>query len=619
MVRESIAKQASKPLSQDQCKQLVDAIHLAAIPEALDNQILKLQEADDKHRVNHNEQLRLLKDIQTSLMENKDNIHRSLEKHRTCMEQHVDQILQDQNTQKNTLSDLRYETRSITSKIDQIQADLSPYEAKNSTEEQQMSLTAIHTALEERIRALEGHVTPPVGPNTRDSSTISTSQTIAFAFGALASGLVAAVSRNDASSQHTCLCSSMNRLSTAKNQEISYNLPAEKPANTSPKLARNIELYHNLESNVVKPSSTGVSTHAKSKSVAWTSEFMSVNEKDAQGIQESRNDPGCTMYTKLSDAITSSKESESASTKQYKCPYGEGSACHPFAMLQDLEEHIVSVHNRSATPLSCPKEGCSRKWGYGFEKKNNFRNKALLGPYHLGEEALVDPTYFPDWSSAPLRTLHCSHHFANEEHSETNFDSSFAPLPVPQGPCRFAGGELSDPTLDLPLLSHDGAHTAIDDGHFEPIPGSVEGATDTVYDEQFNVLHELLSINPNDTINGFWGLDGFAFTTDPTPEMTNSSGITTQRNGIAFTSPSLPATQIVPNDAISGHGRGYPQSPCIAEDLWICCQCGSENLECISPEQCPACEHLKCRSCHVSEKAFKNELAVVVGSTEERV
>jgi hypothetical protein len=377
MARESIAKQASEPLSQDQCKQLVDAIHLAAIPEALENQILKFQEADDKHRANHNEQLQLLKHIQTSLLENEDKLHRSLEKHCTCMEQHVDQILQDRDTQKNTLSDLRYETCSITSKIDQIQADLSPYEAKTSTEEQQMSLAAMHTALEEIIRALEGHDTPPVCPNTRDSSTISTSQTIAFAFGALASGLVAAVSRNDASSQHTCLCNSMNRLSTAKNlggQEISNSLPAEKPPNTSPKLARNIELYHNLESNVVNPSSTGVSTHAKSKSVAWTSEFMSVNEKDAQGIQESRNDPGCTMYTKLSDAIMSSKESGSAGTKQYKCPYGEGSACHPFATLQDLEEHIVSVHNRSATPLSCTKEGCWRKGSYGFKKKDNFRN-----------------------------------------------------------------------------------------------------------------------------------------------------------------------------------------------------------------------------------------------------
>jgi len=279
MARESIAKQASEPLSQDQCKQLVDAIHLAAIPEALENQILKLQEADDKHRANHNEQLQPLKDIQTSLMENEDKVHRSLEKHCTCMEQHVDQILQDRDTQKKTLSDLRYETRSITSKIDQIQADLSPYEAKTSTEEQQMSLAAMHTALEERTRALEGHVTPPVGPNTQDSSTISTSQAIAFAFGALASGLVAVVPRNDASSQHTCLCSSMSRLSTPKNprgHEISNSLPAEKPANTSPKLARDLELYRNLESNVVKPSSTGVSTRAKSKSVAWTSVFIHI-------------------------------------------------------------------------------------------------------------------------------------------------------------------------------------------------------------------------------------------------------------------------------------------------------------------------------------------------------
>jgi len=101
---------------------------------------------------------------------------------------------------------------------------------------------------------------------------------------------------------------------------------------------------------------------------------MSVNEKDAQGIQEPRNDPGSTMYTKLSDAIMNSKESESAGTEQYKCPYGEASACHPFATLQDLEKHIVSVHNISATPLSCPKEGCSRKGSYGFKKKDYFRN-----------------------------------------------------------------------------------------------------------------------------------------------------------------------------------------------------------------------------------------------------
>ena len=183
-----------------------------------------------------------------------------------------------------------------------------------------------------------------------------------------------------------------------------------------------------------------------------------------------------------------------------------------------------------------------------------------LGLYHLSEEALVNPTfYFPDWSSAPLQALHCSHHFADGGHSGTNFDSPFAPLPVPQGPCRFAGGELSDPTLDLPLLSHDGAHTAID-GHFEPIPGSVEGVTDTAYDEQFNVLHDPLGINPNDAINGFWGLDGFAFTTDSTPEMTNSSNITTQRNGTTFTSPPLPATQIASN-ATNTHSSG-DRIPC---------------------------------------------------------
>lgn len=327
-------------------------------------------------------------------MENEDKIHRSLEKHCTCMEQHVGQILQSQDTQKNTLSDLRYKTRSITSKIDQIKADLSPYKAKTSTEEQQMSLAAMHTALEERIRALEGHVTPSIGPNTQDSSIISTSQTIAFAFGALASGLMAVVSQNDASPQHTCLCSSINRLSIPKNlggHEISNSLPAEKPANTSSRFARNLELFHNLERNVVKPSSTRVSTHAKSKSVAWTSEFMSMNEKDVQGIQESRNKPGSTMYTKLSDAITNSKESESSGTEQYKCPYGECSACHLFATPQDLDQHIVSIHNISATPLSCPKEGCSRKGCYGFEKKRNFRNhlKSIhqdnFPPRRLGE------------------------------------------------------------------------------------------------------------------------------------------------------------------------------------------------------------------------------------------
>ena len=377
MARESIAKQASEPLSQDQCKQLVDAIHLATIPEALENQILKLQEVDDKHRANHNEQLRLLKDIQTLLMENEDKADRSLEKHCVCMEQHVDQILQDQDTQKNTLSDLRYETRSITSKIDQIRADLSPYKAKTSTEEQQMSLATMHTALEERIRALEGHATPPVGPNTQDSSTISTKPTMVFAFGALALGLVAAVSRNDASPQHTYFCSSMNRLSTSKNlggHETSSSLPAEKPPNTSPKLARNLELYRNLESNVVKPFGTEVSTHTKSKSVAWKSEFTSVNGKGAQGIQESRNEPGSTIYTKLSDTIMNSKESESAGTEQYKCPYGEASACHPFATPQDLEMHIVSVHNISATPLNCLKEGFSRKGNYEFKKKGNLSN-----------------------------------------------------------------------------------------------------------------------------------------------------------------------------------------------------------------------------------------------------
>ena len=203
-------------------------------------------------------------------------------------------------------------------------------------------------------------------------------------------------------------------------------------------------------------------------------------------------------------------------------------------------------------------------------------SQALWAPYHL-TEALVDPTFYsPDWSSAPLQTLHRSHHFADEEYS----DSSFAPLPVPQGPYHFAGGKLFDLTLDLPsapLLSHDGAYTAVDDGYFKPILDSVEGATDTVYDEQFNVLHdgvhtavdeshfepilgsvegatdtmydELLGINPNDAINGFGGLEGFASTTDPTPEVTNSSGIITQRNGTALTSPSLPATHIVPNAA----------------------------------------------------------------------
>ena len=185
-------------------------------------------------------------------------------------------------------------------------------------------------------------------------------------------------------------------------------------------------------------------------------------------------------------------------------------------------------------------------------------SQALWGPYHLGEEALVDPTfYFPDWSSAPSQTLHGSHHFTGEELPGANFDWSFTPLPVPQGHHRFAGGELCDPTLDwssAPPLSHDGVHTAVDDGHFEPILGSVEGATDTLYDEQFNVLHEPLGINPNDAINGFWSLDDFAFTTDPTPKMTNSSGITTQRNGTAFTSP-LPATQITPN-AANTHSRG---------------------------------------------------------------
>lgn len=213
-------------------------------------------------------------------------------------------------------------------------------------------------------------------------------------------------------------------------------------------------------------------------------------------------------------------------------------------------------------------------------------SQALWATYHLREEALVDPTFYsPDWSSAPLQTLHRSHHFADEGYSETKFDSSFAPLPVPQGPCRFPGGELSNPILDLPsapLLSHDGAHTAVDDGHFEPILGSVEGITGTVYDEQFNVFHdgvhtaidghfepilgsvegasdtmydELLGINPSDAINGLRGLDGFASTTDPTPEMTNSPGITTQRNGTALTGPSLPATHIAPN-AANTHSSG---------------------------------------------------------------
>lgn len=95
---------------------------------------------------------------------------------------------------------------------------------------------------------------------------------------------------------------------------------------------------------------------------------------------------------------------------------------------------------------------------------------------------------------------------------------------------------------------HNGVHTATDDDHFEPILGSVEGATDTMYDE-------LLGIDPNDAINGFGGLDGFASTTDPTPEMTKSPGITTQRSGTAFTGSSLPATHIAPN-AANTHSSG---------------------------------------------------------------
>ncbi|OCK95804.1 uncharacterized protein K441DRAFT_74900 [Cenococcum geophilum 1.58] len=214
-------------------------------------------------------------------------------------------------------------------------------------------------------------------------------------------------------------------------------------------------------------------------------------------------------------------------------------------------------------------------------------SQALRSPYRPTEEAFLN-THFdsPDRSSAPSQTLHGSHHFTGGELPGANFDWPFTPLPVPQGPYHFAGGELSDPSLDwssVPPLSHEGAYTAVDEGHFEPVLGSVEGATDNVYDEQLDVLHdgahtavddghfepilgsvegavdtmydELLGINPNDPINGFWGLDGFASTTDPTPEMTNSSGITTQRNGTAFTSPSLPAAQIAPN-AANTHSSG---------------------------------------------------------------
>jgi hypothetical protein len=159
-------------------------------------------------------------------------------------------------------------------------------------------------------------------------------------------------------------------------------------------------------------------------------------------------------------------------------------------------------------------------------------SQTLLGTYRLNEAALVDPTYSPNWSSAPL--------------------------PVPQDPYRFVGGELSNPALDwssAPPLSHEGAYTAVSEGYFEPVLGSVEETVNPRYGNQFNIPPEVLGINPNDAINGFWYLDGSAFTTDPTPEMTSSSGITTQRNGTAFRSPSLPATQIAPN-AANTHSSG---------------------------------------------------------------
>ena len=248
-----------------------------------------------------------------------------------------------------------------------------------------------------------------------------------------------------------------------------------------------------------------------------------------------------------------------------------------FPYVSDVPQQVHQITNdgflgRSSTHVDC----------------SSAPSQTLLGTYRLTEEALVDPTFYsPNWSSAPSQTLQGSHHFTGEELPGANFDWSFSPFPVPQGPYRFAGGKLwsSAPPLSHegaytavgeghfePVLGsvegatdtvydeqfnvlHDGAHTAVDDGHFEPILGSVEGATDTMYDEQSNFLRELLGINPNDGLDGFRGLDGFVSTTDHTPEMTNSSGITTESNGTISTSPSLPATQIASN-AANTHSSG---------------------------------------------------------------
>lgn len=148
-----------------------------------------------------------------------------------------------------------------------------------------------------------------------------------------------------------------------------------------------------------------------------------------------------------------------------------------------------------------------------------------------------------------------------------------SPVPISTGPlrpCRFlkvlTASQVGNPPILpwtgplRPPLSQEGTHTAVDGGHFESTLSSIEGTVDPQYGDRFNVLPELLGTNLNDGIDGFGGLDGFVFTTDPTPEMMNSSGTTAQRNGTAFTSPSLPATQIAPN-AANTHSSG-DRIPC---------------------------------------------------------
>ncbi|ORY09770.1 hypothetical protein BCR34DRAFT_366051 [Clohesyomyces aquaticus] len=356
-VLESLNNSTEAPWA-DRCRQLVDAIHLAAIPQSLSKEVSSLQEASEELKELTKAQLERLEGQEKSLGDIRNNLITTIQR-------------KDEDRPEPLYSEV---VRTVTGQLEKLIAVMTRLDSANNKED------TVAARFEQKIKDLQHALREEIGclkdtnRTTRDTFaeqrgtlraqstatrtvTLSFGHLIMFVGGALAGAI-----------QSQC------QLSTSKGCQTGRSV---------------LRISKTQDQSISR--STRIKRKKQPGSKTWSDEFRELQSKSAErsGRDAASQDPREAM--------------------KYRCPYDE--ANHPpFTSLDALETHIWKYHNANDSARNCPKKYCDKTFWKTDNLTKHLREKHNQGlpSRKIGSRLTPDITLVvdpdPNW---PEGTVYC--------------------------------------------------------------------------------------------------------------------------------------------------------------------------------------------------------------------